>query len=428
MPAAPVPAPPPSPVTHGDPAALALAGKRCKAELMKLGWKMPTLFHAIARVTVVADWATPTASIDLAGNLRIGPAFAAQHADEELQFILAHELMHLLMLHHDRRGTRDPLKWNIAGDKIINRTLASVAKVLGPGSLRVPASALMATEAQADWTAEQLYSAEGEPDEQTKRDHAAGTLKPGQGCGPQPAPAGEQPDPSDPTGAAPAPSEEQLRREWHEVAVQTLHRAKEPGDRAGNILAGALELPQPKVRWGAVLRGSIARAIAEAGRDDVSWSRRSRRSPPDILLPGGITQSCRAAVVIDTSGSVSDVDLTAAVTETIAIVNHTRVPVFFVAHDHKVQAAFWIRPGTSTRMADTIRKGLIGRGGTSFVEAYNRVEQEGRFNVLVHLTDGEIHQWPACPARTRRLVVALLGNREIPTNLPANARCIEVEI
>jgi predicted metal-dependent peptidase len=145
-------------------------------------------------------------------------------------------------------------------------------------------------------------------------------------------------------------------------------------------------------------------------------------------LPGGITYRCKAAVVIDTSGSMSDEDLSRCVAETTAIVNNCRVPVFLVVHDHAVQEACWIRPGAKSQVHSNIKKRMKGRGGTSFNEAYDRVEKEpGRFNVMVHLTDGEVYDWPNRPASVRRLVVALVGssNRE---SCPDDARIIEVEL
>jgi predicted metal-dependent peptidase len=88
---------------------------------------------------------------------------------------------------------------------------------------------------------------------------------------------------------------------------------------------------------------------------------------------------------------------------------------------------YWITPGARAQVNAQIKKRIKGRGGTSFDEAYARVEKEGKFNALVHLTDGEVGQWPAKPRTVRKLVVALLGSA-CKTEVPSDARVIEVEL
>jgi predicted metal-dependent peptidase len=403
--------------------------KRCKAQAMSLGWKTPFFLPAIARVEFRCNSKIPTACVDLRGRIDVSPVFAATLKDSELQFVIAHELMHLLMLHHDRRGHREPLKWNLATDRIINRTLQNVANVIGAGSFSMPKLdgkdiGVIADDSQAEWTAEQLYQVEPEPPPSLQQLFSNGMVPVGGGCGPLPGNGAG--DDQDDDGTQ---SDDTFKREWRECAAQAQLQGRQAGDQAGNLLADLLDVPPPKVRWSEVLRGALSRAIAEAGRDDVSWSRRSRRSTVEIILPGGITHRCKAAVVIDTSGSMSAEDLARAVAETTAIVDHTHVPVFLVAHDHKVQEACWITPGAKSKVHESIKKRMKGRGGTSFVEAYQRVDEEKtKFNVMVHLTDGEIYDdWPARPMKARRMVVALLGSAN-KKEVPSDARCIEVEL
>lgn len=418
-----------------DPAVAEALIRRCKAQAMSLGWKFPFFLPSIARIEFRVDTRRPTACVDLRGRIYINPDFAATLKDSELQFVIAHELMHLLMLHHDRRGHRDPLRWNIATDLIINRTLKNVSDAAGAGAFTMPKNekgdvGIIADENQAEMTAEQLYSEIPEPPQWLKDLFSQGAVPVGHGCGPEKDGGnGDDADKDEKDGDGAGKTEDQMRREWRECAAQSQMAGRQAGTQEGNMLADLLDVPPPKVRWSEVLRGALYRAIAEAGRDDVAWTRRSRRSTPEIILPGGITYRCKAAVVIDTSGSMSDEDLSRCVAETTAIVNNCRVPVFLVAHDHAVQEACWIRPGAKSQVHSSIKKRMKGRGGTNFDEAYERVDEEpGKFNVLVHLTDGEIYgEWPDRPATVRRLVVALVGSAN-KTDVPADARCIEVEI
>jgi predicted metal-dependent peptidase len=267
---------------------------------MGLGWKYPFFFPVLARIEYRVSVDIPTACVDLKGLIRVNPFYLAQLSDAEVQGVIAHECMHLILLHQDRRANRGPWRWNKATDRIINLTL----KTMG---IALPSGVLYADDDQKDWTAEQLYDAEEECDEQN---YCPWQVPVGAGCGPSTdgnGPGqddkkdgqGQGDDPGDEDGQG-TPSDDTLRRQWREIAAQCKVQAKQAGSTAGDMLAKLLEVPPPRVRWAQVLRGSLYRALAEAGRDDVSWSRRSRRSTTTIILPGGVTYKCRAAVVIDT--------------------------------------------------------------------------------------------------------------------------------
>ena len=51
------------------------------------------------------------------------PEFISGLTDEEMKFLVAHECMHPMLEHNYRRLDRDPKKWNIAADYVINELL-----------------------------------------------------------------------------------------------------------------------------------------------------------------------------------------------------------------------------------------------------------------------------------------------------------------
>jgi predicted metal-dependent peptidase len=419
-----------------DPAANRALVERLKAQTLVLGWKIsPFFMPGLARIEFRADERIATACVQINGIVRFSPKWAATLSDPEVRFVIAHEIMHLFMMHHGRRGTRKHGKWNFVNDKIINYNLKEIEKTLVGNTkhdiFRMPKCGVIATDAEAELTSEELYNQtpddpglEGQDPEQTVAGNGCGVMgDSGSGSNDDETPRHEDGTPltRDEIEAA--------KRQWHEAAVQAQMEGQRAGDGAGNLLAKLLNVPEPKVRWGEVLRGALSRALAAAGHDDVSWSRRSRRSNTQFIFPGGVTHKCRVSVVIDTSGSMSDDDLNRAVAETTAIVNHTNVPVFLVVHDAGVQEACWIRPGGKGNVIKFVSSKMKGRGGTSFDEAYERVGKErGRFNTMVHLTDGEIWgTWPPKPANVHRTVVALLGSKN-HKDVPVYARAIDVEI
>lgn len=56
-------------------------------------------------------------------RLFYNPIFAATISEDEMLFILLHEIYHGMMLHMARRGERDPYLFNVACDLFINKTL-----------------------------------------------------------------------------------------------------------------------------------------------------------------------------------------------------------------------------------------------------------------------------------------------------------------
>ncbi len=64
----------------------------------------------------------PTAAVD-GRNIYYNRDFLCDLADEEIQFVLAHEVMHVVFDHLGRRSHRDPQWWNMASDYVINGLL-----------------------------------------------------------------------------------------------------------------------------------------------------------------------------------------------------------------------------------------------------------------------------------------------------------------
>jgi hypothetical protein len=48
------------------------------------------------------------------------PEFTEKLSPDEVKFVLCHEVMHSVYAHMYRRGSRDPRRWNMAGDYVIN--------------------------------------------------------------------------------------------------------------------------------------------------------------------------------------------------------------------------------------------------------------------------------------------------------------------
>lgn len=251
--------------------------------------------------------------------------------------------------------------------------------------------------------------------------------QPGAGCGVAPPDRGN--DPSSGKDGDGSMTEEQLRREWRQAAEAARTIAQQHAGAGSNSWAtaflGLTDVPVARVPFARLVRSQSARALATAGRDEQVWSRRGRRSG-EILLPGWAGKKVNLAIVIDTSGSMSDTDVSVACRQAALAAASLGVGIYLVIHDAAVGWSGWLHGQVSTkRVASKVNV----RGGTMFAPAYNNVgEQKVTFDALIHLTDGGCcePQWSNAPANVKRLVVGLV-NDTTPV-VPEGAVAIKVAL
>jgi predicted metal-dependent peptidase len=400
---------PVGPVLIGDP--LVQRAWRCA---YALSWRWPLFLPALQHVTfyTLAE-ADPcqTACVDTRGRIGLAPAFAATLDDAELACLVAHELSHLIYRHSERRDGREPKAWNVACDMALNQILVDAG-------MRLPEGGLLPKPEWHDWPAEQIFDhlprQQGEGDGEGEGEgEGGGSPRAMQGCGPTQA-KGTDGDGTDGEGQGEGQGGTSDEQKWREVAAAcaVMHNSSSRSDGGGTALSRLFDVPQPRVRWDKILRHGLHQALASHGRDDQTWSRRSRRSTPNVILPGWQALRAKVCVWVDNSGSVSDRDLSVAVQRVWEICKDVQgVQVFLVVHDHVVRHAGWINARTPVpTIRDHANK---GRGGTVFEVAHTRTaEEKCHFDWAVHLTDGEC-PWPSptLPRNVRKLVVALVGTR-----------------
>jgi predicted metal-dependent peptidase len=202
-------------------------------------------------------------------------------------------------------------------------------------------------------------------------------------------------------------------------------RAK-AGDRPGGLLrAVSGDLPQVKAPWNQLLRADTLRAIAR--RPYYDWSRPSRRMiarmshpvfqarpvPFEPARQNG-ERTPKIAVLVDTSGSISDAILKTFAGTLVAIQRARKTEMRVVIGDAAVQEVIDLKPDQFVRKLRAIK--FTGGGGTDFRPL---IAEAARWqpDVMVYLTDlaGAFPtQAPNCT-----MIWAVIAVPGMPTDLQA---------
>ena len=175
-----------------------------------------------------------------------------------------------------------------------------------------------------------------------------------------------------------------------------------------------------------MLASEVRRGLAwAAGAIDYDSSRPSRRQSAlgAVLLPALRGRVPEVAVVVDTSGSMREADLSRALAEVEGVVRAVGVrtnAVTVLACDTHAHA---VRRVSSARQVV-----LEGGGGTDMAAGIGAaLALRPRPQLVVVLTDG-LTPWPDTPPRaSTKVVVGLIGDRGSAPPVPAWARSVRIE-
>lgn len=243
------------------------------------------------------DWC-PTAATD-GRNLFFNTEFFSKMTSKEIEFVIAHEILHCVFDHMTRREDRDPQLHNIACDYIVNNTL--VRDNIG----EKPKNVQIFQDWKYDgWASEavydDIYKKGKEQMEQLGKlldehiDWEKGESTGGTTQGPN----------SGGKGKGPTYSKEELENIKNEIKESMMSAAQAAG--AGNLPAEIERIIQqftePKMNWRELLQQQIQSVI----KNDYTFSRPSRKGwHSGIILPGtNYDETIDICIAIDTSGSI----------------------------------------------------------------------------------------------------------------------------
>lgn len=324
------------------------------------------------------------------------PAFIETLSEQQLNTVIAHEVMHCALLHHARLGNRNPQLANMAADHVVNLALQEAidggAKAFHWPSNPVPLKDARFKGKSFEEVYRILYAEQPPPNKGDK-----GKGKPGDGNGqddgqesnPDPGGMGsvKQPKPEQGTGKDGQPTPQEIKKaiqdskdDWESALVQAAQAAKMQGKLPAGMEQLVNGLLNPKVPWQTVLR----EFVNVASKDDWSWMRPNRRMLSlGHYLPGLHSQRCGHIVVaVDTSGSCMS-EVPQFMGECQAILDEVRPDKLTVMDiDAAVGNVREYSPG------DILETDFKGCGGTDFRPAFEHIAKEGLDPVcMVYLTD-----------------------------------------
>lgn len=356
--------------------------------------KMPYLAPVVLRLPVyyTDSKRIPTACINKRGVIAINVPWASKLSAREMEGLLFHEAAHWMWVHFARCNGRDPQRWNVAGDLVINETARRAGLKMPADSLFFErfGPAIGAAFAGEVPTVEVVYSLLPE---------GTGIGNPcGSGAGNPTEGEGEIPGELEPAGGADSARE---AADMASDAIAKGLRKAGAGSAECDIWANSTAR-RPTVDPLAQIRAMTGRALAAAKGRLVQpvWTRANRRGYD--YLPGRQTHTPDITVIVDASGSMcNEFDGNHVLSQVWNVLNKLgscRVIVndTVVSFDARV------------RSIAEFRKAMRGGGGTELTPAFEAAFGEGSAAPVIVLTDGYL-PCPNHPAVSRALWVVTRG-------------------
>jgi len=299
---------------------------------------------------------------------------------KEVEFLVGHEVLHVVYDHMDRRGSRDPQLWNIADDYCVNADLKR--HKVGQFITTVPCLYEQKYDGKA---AEEVYDDLMKNVQKLNIDQLVDMMlddhldsQDGEGDS-----DGDQ----EGKGKRPSMSSEERERARQEIKQAIINAAQSA--EAGSLPAGVERLVKsvtdPVMPWRELIQTNLTSAI----RTDFSWMRPSRRSwHMDAIMPGMTPgEEIDVVVAIDMSGSISSKQAQAFLGEIGGMMDSFdgyKVHVFCFDTDTYNPQDF-----TSENLDTIDTYEPMGGGGTDFDAIFDYLKKVGNVpKRLICFTDG----------------------------------------
>jgi len=364
-----------------------------------------------------------TAAVSQDGTMIVCAEFAEKLTDPQLCFVVCHEVLHPAMLYFDRMQGRIPKLWNMAHDYAINL----IIRHMQDSHIELLPDCLCDVKYN-DWSAEEIY-------DDLLKDAVLVTFAQGGGC-PQPGGGGGMPGKgqgNDPTkdplngdgrndladsddgkkaNRGDKGAKNRLDTDWRIsiVAASQAHEAtKGRGSLPGSLRRLIEEITDPKVDW----REQLGRWVGENGRlEDYTFSRPSRRSEScgQYMASSKEYGFAPVTVMVDTSGSIGDRMLKEGLSEINGVCEDLGIGVRAMIIDAALHA------DVECENVEEVIDNLSGGGGSNFIPAFDKLQEEGYDGVVIAFTDGDICVPHTKPENLRGVLWCIYEGCHSPTD------------
>ena len=335
-------------------------------------------------------------------HLYYAPEFVMSKSDEEIKWVITHEVMHCALKHFLRRQA-SPDYWNVAADYALNQLIQDLPDDCG----KMPPEALIEKKYEG-WTAEMIYhyllknNVDLPPDWVSGKGGKSTTWRmgeiedppkgEGEGEGNESGEGEEEGNPGDCDGEGMKIIEgdlddpEKLGDYWDEALKESL--TKNQGTLPENFKRRLMKLFKPQVDWKSALKRFII-SLGEKhkydlphrrfiGNDDIQWTRAQTKSNFDTMV-----------LMADTSGSIGQKELTGMVSEAYEIMSLFKPKEIRVIWcDSKVHLPVDKVTKSTMHLLNSPR----GGGGTDFRPPFKWMQENMKSTVnlgpVLYFTDG----------------------------------------
>jgi predicted metal-dependent peptidase len=331
-------------------------------------------------LTNADEWLT-TAATD-GRRFYYNSRFVMMLKPKEVEFLVGHEVLHVVYDHLGRRIDRDPEMWNIANDYAVNADLKK--HKVGEFITTVPC---LYEKKYENWASEDIYEdlmknvqyiSIDDLLDQMLDDHLDGDGDESEdGDGNENRKGKGRPKLSD-------AEKEEIRQEMKQAILNAAQQSE-----AGSMPAGVerliKQMTDPVMPWRELIQTNLTSAI----KSDYTWMRPSRRSwHMDAIMPGmNPGEEIDVDIYIDMSGSISNKQGMQFLSEVAGMMDafdgyNLRVTCF----DTK---CYNTQEFSSENMENIEEYELHGGGGTDFDCIFDDLKEAGRVpNRLIVFTDG----------------------------------------
>lgn len=339
--------------------------KRARLRVLQ---KDKLLGHVLLHLKFREDTATKTMATD-GKYIYYNQKFVDNISNAEIEGVIAHEVLHVMLKHHTLRGQRDRVIWNHATDYIINYELLQRKFYLPTGALINPSLGRLNSYKVYNIIKDN-FSRDNKGNAISKEEHPGEVL--------------------DSPKKTNTKSEEKRINRIVEQAIITKCISN------GNYSAGVHRkirhtfLTKSDLDWKAILDNYLNKYLA---RDDYNFGKRNRRyMQSNIVMPTICNESLNKIIVaIDSSGSMGIKDLEQVEAELNNVRQNYNCEFTVLYFDIKV---FTDKIQTISAK-EPVKLIVYGGGNTSYANIFEEIKYNNNImdnpNVLLIFTDGFCH-------------------------------------